>query len=326
MAADSTYDGRRMVRVRDPALRRGLLAVLGRLARDTARVCLRYRVTGLAAEAGFFALLSLPPLVLGLVASAGYLGHEVGGDVRDDLRDRIAALASTFVTPKVVGRVIVPTFNEVSRGGRLDILSLGFVLSLWSGSRALNVYVDTVSIMYGLGGRRGIIRTRLLSFSLYVAALLLGVVLIPLMLVGPGLLSDVLRERLGGLPPLGWLGLLYWPFVSLVSVAGLTALYHVATPVRKPWRRDLPGALLALALWLVSSIVLRLTLAASVGGASIYGPLAAPIVILIWCYVLALSVLIGAALNAAVTPDPGRTARADQTSPGRTAPGGRPPR
>jgi len=199
VAADSTYDGRRMVRVRDPALRRGLLAVLGRLARDTARVCLRYRVTGLAAEAGFFALLSLPPLVLGLVASAGYLGHEVGGDVRDDLRDRIAALASTFVTPKVVGRVIVPTFNEVSRGGRLDILSLGFVLSLWSGSRALNVYVDTVSIMYGLGGRRGIIRTRLLSFSLYVAALLLGVVLIPLMLVGPGLLSDVLRERPAGL-------------------------------------------------------------------------------------------------------------------------------
>jgi membrane protein len=37
-----------------------------------------------------------------------------------------------------------------------------------------------------------------------------------------------------------------------------------------------------------------------VGGSSIYGPLATPIVILIWLYVLAIAVLIGAALNAAI--------------------------
>ena len=45
---------------------------------------------------------------------------------------------------------------------------MGFLLSLWSGSRALNVYIDTVTIMYGLGGHRGIIRTRMLSFTLTV--------------------------------------------------------------------------------------------------------------------------------------------------------------
>ena len=42
---------------------------LWRLTKETTAVCFRYRVTGLAAEAGFFALLSLPPLVLGLVGS-----------------------------------------------------------------------------------------------------------------------------------------------------------------------------------------------------------------------------------------------------------------
>ena len=48
---------------------------------------------------------------------------------------------------------------------------------------------------------------------------------------------------------------------------------------------------------------------ASVGGTSIYGPLAAPIVVLIWLYFLAIAVLIGAALNAAVDdlwPHPAR--------------------
>ena len=299
MAADSTYQ--RVRTIRSPLLgAQSLSSLLGRLALATVRVCLRYRVTGLAAEAGFFALLSLPPLVLGLVASAGYLGQELGGDVLTDLRDRIAGLAGSFVTPVVVDNVIIPTFNVVSGHGRFVILSIGFLLSLWSGSRALNVYVDTVSIMYGLGGRRGIVRTRLLSFTLYVSALVLGVVLIPLMLVGPGLLSDLLHRWFTGLPSLAWLGLLYWPFVSLLGVAGLTTLYHLATPVRKAWRRDVPGAVLALIIWLLASMVLRLLLTASVGGASIYGPLSAPIVILIWSYFFALAVLIGAALNAAM--------------------------
>jgi membrane protein len=300
VVSENSYRRAMSARLPVPAVRARWQA-LCHLVADTVRVCLRYRVTGLAAEAGFFALLSLPPLVLGLVASAGYLGRRLGGDVLTDLRVRIAELAGTFVTPVVVDKVIIPTFVEVSGHGRFDILSIGFVLSLWSGSRALNVYVDTVSIMYGLGGRRGIVRTRMLSFSLYVAALVLGVVLIPLMLVGPGLLSDLVHQWFRSLPSLAWLGLLYWPVVSLLSVAGLTTLYHLATPIRKPWRRDLPGAALALLIWLVASIVLRLVLTASVGGASIYGPLAAPIVILIWSYFLALAVLIGAALNAAVS-------------------------
>ena len=71
-------------------------------------------------------------------------------------------------------------------------------------------------------------------------------------------------------------------------------------PVRTPWRRDLPGAVLTLVIWFFGSFVVRTIISISVGGTSIYGPLAAPIVLLIWLYVLAIAVLIGAALNAAV--------------------------
>ena len=51
---------------------------------------------------------------------------------------------------------------------------------------------------------------------------------------------------------------------------------------------------------MLSSLLLRIVISASVGGASIYGPLATPIVVLIWLYFLAIAVLIGAALNAAI--------------------------
>jgi membrane protein len=153
--------------------------------------------------------------------------------------------------------------------------------------------------MYGMGGHRGIIRTRALSFSLYVAGLIVGVVVIPLVLIGPGILASVLNSQ--DLDVLALLSqFLYWPTVSIAALAALATLYHVATPVRSPWRRDLPGAALALVIWVIASFVLRWVIGHSVGGTSIYGPLATPIVVLIWLYFLAIAVLIGAALNAAI--------------------------
>jgi membrane protein len=268
--------------------------VLWQLLSDTVATCFRYRVTGLAAEAGFFALLSLPPLVLGLVGSIGYLGNWLGDDTVAEVQDQIIDVAGRVLTADSVRDVIEPTLRDVFEGGRFDIISIGFVIALWSGSRALNVFIDTISIMYGLGGRRGIIRSRILSFSLYIVALLIGIIVVPLILVGPTLLADLLPDQVN------FLNLLYWPVATILSIVSLTSLYHISVPVRTPWRRDLPGAVLTMLIWYLGSFVIRWIISASVGGASIYGPLAAPIVLMIWLYVLAIAMLIGAALNAAI--------------------------
>ena len=268
--------------------------VVWRLLKGTTAICFRYRVTGLAAEAGFFALLSLPPLLLGLVGSIGYLGKWVGADVVDEVQNRIIEGSARVLTSDVVNDVIRKTLRDVFTGGRFDIVSIGFVIALWSGSRALNVFIDTISIMYGLGGKRGIIRTRVLSFSLYVAAVLVGSIVVPLVLVGPTLLGKLLPEQVD------FLNSLYWPVATVLSVLSLTTLYHVSAPVRTPWKRDVPGALLTIAIWFLGSYVVRSIMEVSVGGTSIYGPLAAPIVLMIWLYTLSIAVLIGAALNAAV--------------------------
>jgi membrane protein len=270
------------------------LEALARLTVETIRVCLRYRVTGLASEAGFFALLSLPPLVLGLFGGVGYVGRWLGPETVDDVRGAIETYAARFLTEDVISSTLGPTVDSVFLDGRFDLISVGFVLSLWSGSRALNVFVDTIAIMYGQSGVRGIVQTRVLSFSLYVIALLVGIVTIPLVLIGPTLLGRIVPQSWE------WLTALYWPLVTLLTVGGLTSLYHVATPRRSPWLRDAPGAVLTLAIWIIASFVVRGSIAASLGGASIYGPLSAPIVLLIWLYALAIAVLIGAALNAAV--------------------------
>lgn len=267
--------------------------ILARLTLETIRVCLRYRVTGLAAEGGFFMLLSLPPLVLGLFGGVGYVGTWLGPDTVARVVEAVSTYAAQFLTESSIEQLLLPTIEDVLSGGRIDLISVGFVLSLWSGSRALNVFVDTISIMYGQSGVRGIIPTRALSLALYSLGIVVAVIVLPLVLLGPELITGWLPDQLKVLT------VAYWPLVLVLSIATLTTLYHIATPRRAPWWRNIPGALLALTIWLLASYVVRTTLEASLGGSSIYGPLTSPIVLLIWLYALAIAILIGAALNAA---------------------------
>lgn len=268
---------------------------LWRVIVSTVDTCMRNRVTGLAAEAAFFAVLSLPPLIFALAGSIGYVFAQFSDAQVSDVRRTVLHFSSRALTPETVDKIIRPTLDQVLGGGRYDVVSIGFVLALWSGSRALNVFVDTITIMYGLAGERGIVRTRVLSFLLYVLGMITGVVTIPMIVAGPDLVHRVLPHRLGGLNSL------YWPIVLLLGICFLATLYHVSVPVRTAWRFNLPGAVFTMFCWVFGSALLRWVLVGTAqGSTSIYGPLAAPIAVLLWLYVLSIAVLIGAALNTAL--------------------------
>jgi membrane protein len=269
-------------------------SALWRLVVSTVGTCMRNRVTGLAAEAAFFAVLSLPPLIFALAGSIGYVFAQFSDSQIDEVRETVISLASQALTPQTVDSIIKPTLNSVLDGGRYDVVSLGFVLALWSGSRALNVFVDTITIMYGLGGQRGIVSTRALSFVLYVLGMITGVITIPLVVAGPTLVRKWLPEQVSVLNSL------YWPTVLVLGICFLATLYHVSVPVRTAWRYNLPGAVFTMFCWVFGSALLRWVLVGTAkGSTSIYGPLATPIAVLLWLYLLSIAVLIGAALNAA---------------------------
>lgn len=267
---------------------------LWRLVVTTFGSCLRYRVTGLAAEAAFFAILSVPPLVFALAGMIGFVTGQFSPADIEQVRQGVIDISSRALTEDAVRKIIEPTIDDVLSSRRFDVISLGFVLSLWAGSRALNVFVDTITIMHGLGGHRGIVKTRALSFMLYILAIITGVFTLPLVVAGPSLVGDLLPERALFVMEF------YWPTVVVVSVCFLATLYHVSVPVRTNWSFNLPGAVFAMLSWIGGSFLLRwvLTTTAADSG-SIYGPLASPIAVLLWLYLLSVAVLIGAAVNAA---------------------------
>ncbi|MEV5282541.1 YihY/virulence factor BrkB family protein [Streptomyces sp. NPDC051994] len=264
------------------------------LLKDTINSCVEYRILGLAAEAAFFTLLSLPPLLLSVTALLGYVDGWTSTHTVASIEQNILNAAGTVLSARGVHEFAQPLLEDVTKGKRPDIVSIGFAIALWSGSRAVNVFIDTITVMYGLDGHRGIVKTRMLSLLLYVVALLIGAVVLPLAVVGP--------DRVVELVPWGTdvISFLYWPTMILLSIAFLTTLFHVSVPVRSPWIEDVPGALVALAMWVLGSFLLRIYLTSTVEGPTIYGSLAAPIAVLLWIGISAFAVLVGAAVNAAI--------------------------
>ena len=217
-----------------------------RVVAQTFGACLRYRVTGLGRRGRVLR----PPVAAAAGLRSGRRHRLRRPALRRDHGRRVprpgagpGVAAADPIRPSTA--CIAPTLDDVLFQGRFEIISIGFVIALWSGSRAVNVVVDTITIMYGLAGHRSILRTRALSFSLYLVFLVAAVILLPLVLAGPGLVDRVLPDRLDAR--------------RLPLLAGRPARHG-----RSPWPRcttwpspcvragaaDLPGAALTLLLWL----------------------------------------------------------------------------
>ncbi|WP_108668263.1 YihY/virulence factor BrkB family protein [Euzebya rosea] len=267
---------------------------------DTGKESADDRVTGLAAEIAFWMLLSLPPLLLTVVASAGFVGDVLGTDVEVQLITQMVDLAAQVFATDTVDATIRPTLESLLTEGSGSVVSLSFLTTLFSASRALRVVVHALTIAYDLEDTRPGWVSVLLGFGFTLVIFLGGLVVIPLVVAGPRM-GEIIEDRLGVQFLLAetW-RFLYWPVAILLGTALLAALYHWATPWRTPFHRELPGAVLAAVLGLLASLGLRTYTSFAFGGEAVYAPLAAPLAILLWVWLLAMSLLIGGELNAEI--------------------------
>lgn len=257
------------------------------------------RILGLSAEAAFWQLLSLPSLFLALLGSLGYFSQLLGHDRLTRVKTQLLNGFSHAFSPDVVQQLVAPTVNKILEAGRADVISIGFILALWAGSSAVATFVNTITIAYGMRNLRGAVRSRLLALWLYLGSVVLGVVLLPALVLGPGIVSDWFPQSVRS-EARRVITTLYWPGTIFLLVLGLTTLYHLAPPRRLPWRRGLPGALLAMLIFIGGSAALRLYIGFVTGHNTSYGALATPIAALLFFYALALGVLLGAEFNAAL--------------------------
>jgi membrane protein len=252
-----------------------------------------------AAEAAFWQVLSLPPLLLGLLGSLGYVAQWFGQDVIDSVHDTIIEWSHTAFSNNVVDDIIQPTVDDILRHGRGEILTLGFLLSLWAGSSAMSSFVDAITVAHDQYGVRNEVWQRIFALLLYLAALGLLIIGLPILALGPDILPKLFPVAWRAEIEF-WVNAFYYPAIAVILVLALATLYKLALPRKLPWHRGLPGAVLAMIFFLLSSIGLRLYISWITTTGYTYGALATPIAFLLFAFFIGLAIVIGAYFNAAM--------------------------
>lgn len=266
--------------------RPGTFEILGRVWTSIGRD----HVSILAAGVAFYGLLSIFPGMSAAVSLYGLVAD------RADLEHQLQSLAG--VLPAEALKLLSDQAHalitaEPAKLGVGLILSLTF--AIWSANSGTSALMQALTIAYEEEDNRG-------TLHFYGLAIALTLGLIVLMLVALGLIA-VVPAVLATLPvPDSWdatLSLVRWPFLAVLFLIGLALLYRLApSRARARWEWFMPGTIAASVLWLAGSAGFSIYVARFGSYDKTYGSLGAVVVLLMWFYVTAYIILVGAELNA----------------------------
>lgn len=212
------------------------------------------------------------------------------------IQDNLSAL-QRFMPPDAF-TLIADQVREVAGGGR-TALGIGSILSLllavWSAKAAVSALITGLNIVYDEDDARGIVASLAIAFMLTLLLLVVATVAFGIVVAAPVVL-DLLP--LG--PAATWAAaILRWPILLAAVVFGIGALYRWG-PSRSDPRLSWVswGAGIAALVWVAGSALFSLYVANFGNYNETYGSLGAVVALLMWFWLSAFIVLLGAELNA----------------------------
>src|SRR5271166_4850473 len=202
------------------------------------------------------------------------------------------------------GSATVLAYLRGSTNRPVSLLITTSLFTVWSASGVIISWMDGFRRAYQLPKTWGIIQERAISISLVLMAGIPMTFSTILVAFGSRIETRVLfyiGHEFGPLILLLW-GAIRWLIAILTSIAVIQLIYHNAVPRTQPWHSVLPGAVLATALWLLSTALFGWYLQHYADYSVIYGSLGVGIALLLWMYLISLVVLIGAEFNAMLFP------------------------
>ena len=172
---------------------------------------------------------------------------------------------------------------------------IAILVAVWGARSGMSTLMTALNVAYREEEQRSYIRVQAAALGLTAAAVIFGVAAIALIALLPAFIH---------LLPLGSFGktlasIIRWPVMLVLIVVGLAAIYRYAPSRRAPkWRWVSWGAAAATVLWIVGSALFSVYVGEFASYNKSYGSLGAVVVLMMWLYVSAFAVLLGAELNA----------------------------
>ncbi len=262
------------------------------LAKRTYREVLADDCMGLAAQLAYYFFLALFPALLFLVAIISFI--PITG-LLDAITGNLARVA-----PSEVLSIIQTQILNIANNKDGGLLTIGMVGTIWSCSSGVNAIIDTLNTAYDIQETRPWWKVKLIALGLTISLAAFIVVSFVLVLVGPALAERVaVWAHMGPAFALSW-KILQWPAIFLLVTFAVALIYYYAPDAVQEWIWITPGSLFATTLWLAISLLFKFYVGRFTSYNATYGTIGGVIVLMLWFYLSALAVLIGAELNAEI--------------------------
>jgi membrane protein len=250
----------------------------------------KHNIDIVAAGVALYALLALFPALIALISLYGWFADPT------QVEQQITAF--TGVLPQNVQALLTTQMQEIAGGAESTLgvgAILGFLFTLWSASKGMKALFTALNIVYDEEEKRGFITLNALAIVLTLGALVFGIVALALIAILPPLLGHLGLEAIARVA----VSLVRWPLLAVAVMVALAVLYRYGPSRDHPqWSWVSWGAVVATVLWLITSILFSVYVANFGSYNETYGSLGVVVVFLMWLYLSAYIVLIGAELNA----------------------------
>jgi membrane protein len=243
----------------------------------------------LSAGIAFYAFLSIFPaiaaglMIWGLFNDMTSLGpqlqaiRELAPDAFDLVADQMVVIA-----------------NQDDGGLTLGLL-ISAVFSLWGATGAVSALMQAMNMAYHENEKRGFVRRTVLILGFTLG----GIIFVGISMAAIAAVPPILKALYLGAFLDAVIGAIRWLMLIGLFMAACAAIYRIApSRVRARWRWIVPGALAAGCIWIVASIAFSTYLENFNAYNATFGSLGAVAALLMWFWLSAYAICLGAELNA----------------------------
>lgn len=259
---------------------------------------LRHDCFYLAQSTAYSSIISLFPALIVAAAVISLLPYNA------PLRFQLAFIFDRILPPDVSPLLQSYFVTSPHNPRSTHALIAAFVVSVSGASSVIVCLMEGIRRAHGLPRSCWTFLQRRVRSLVMVPLALVPFTLASMLVVFGHFITEWLAHRLvpAARPSLFLLALVIRWTVALAGSTGIVAtIYHMGTPLRQPWRRVVPGAVLATLMWFIATLVFGWYVTRFANYSQVYGPLGAAVALLFWLYIISFSVFCGAEFNAEYT-------------------------
>ena len=250
------------------------------------------RLLAVAAGVVFYSLLAVFPAVAAFVSLYGIVADASTIDAHLSLASGILPGGAVDLLHEQITKLAAKSNDKLSFG-----FIAGLALAFWSANAGMKAILDALNVVYDEKEKRSFVKLNLVSLLFTFLAILSLIIALAAVVVVPIVLSLI------GLSSLIELSIvvLRWPLVLLLATAALAAIYRYGPSRREArWQWLSTGSLAAALAWLASSVLFSWYIANFGAYNATYGSLGAAVGMMMWMWISAIVILLGAQLNAEI--------------------------